>query len=58
MDDFSKGFSVPAQASRAETRGDHVHNHACTLYRAQGCKLADGTLFYELCESVPEINIS
>lgn len=53
MHDLGESSCVPAQASRAETRGDHVHNHTCTLYRAQGCKLANGTLFYELCESVP-----
>ncbi len=53
MHDFGESSGVPAQARRAETRGDHVHNHACTLYGAQGCKLANGTLFYELCERVP-----
>ena len=58
MHDLGESSCISAQASRAETGGDHVHNHACTLDRTQGCKLANGTLFYELCESVPDSNVS
>ena len=50
--DLGESSCVPAQASRAETRGDHVYYHARTLYRTQRCKLANSTLFYELGKSI------